>query len=273
MKRRAPGLWAVVALSFAFLQPGESNAAPRGFGTILGSPASVAAVPQTRRRSTAACTSCAKRRTRATTTRRTRSRRSVACHPKSYVNPRIARNYRNAMSQMRRAGIRPVVTSAWRSSAQQRSLHKCSLSGRCRRRRGVYGAMPAGQSLHEAGLAVDLAGVAARSGKRRYLTARGRRMVRIMQRNGFNWRYGLADPAHFEVAPTKVGYRSRNQAIKRAQSTCQVRLASSSRRRVARPQRASARTRRASSSPAASRGNFATVVVWPSGTNGQTTTP
>jgi hypothetical protein len=131
--------------------------------------------------------------------------------------------------QMRRAGIRPKVTSMWRSSGYQAELHKCSLSRRCRLRRGVYGAMPPGRSLHEAGLAVDIAGVSARSRGRRYLTPRGRRIVRIMERNGFKWRYGLADPAHFEANPRKVGYRNAAQAIRRTQTTCQVRLASAKR--------------------------------------------
>jgi len=46
-----------------------------------------------------------------------------------------------------------------------------------------------------------------------------------MKKNGFNWRYGLSDPVHFEADPRKHGYRSVKHAIKRTQTTCQVRLA------------------------------------------------
>jgi hypothetical protein len=46
-----------------------------------------------------------------------------------------------------------------------------------------------------------------------------------MKKNGFDWRYGLADPVHFEADPRKHGYRSVRQAIKRTQTTCQVKFA------------------------------------------------
>jgi hypothetical protein len=105
--------------------------------------------------------------------------------------------------------------------------------------------MPPGQSLHEAGLAVDIAGIAGKSGRRRYVTTRGRRIVRIMEKNGFDWRYGLADPAHFEIAPQRVGYRSVKHAIKRSQSTCQVRLASARKPRPATRSISTPRTRQA----------------------------
>jgi hypothetical protein len=79
--------------------------------------------------------------------------------------------------------------------------------------------------MHEAGFAVDLAGVAAGSRGNRRLTPRGRKIVAIMKKNGFNWRYGMADPVHFEADPRKYGYRTAQQAIERTQTTCQVRLA------------------------------------------------
>ena len=173
------------------------------------------------------CATCAAStaRKRARTSRTTRTAKSLPCHPKNYVDPKIARNYRSAMRDMRRAGINPTVTSAWRSSKKQAQLHRCSLSSRCRRSRGIYGALPAGRSMHEAGFAVDIAGVAAgrRGGKR--ITPRGRKIVAIMRKNGFNWRYGLRDPVHFEADPRKHGYRSVKQAIRRTQSTCTVKLA------------------------------------------------
>jgi hypothetical protein len=62
-----------------------------------------------------------------------------------------------------------------------------------------------------------------------------------MQRNGFKWRYGLSDPAHFEADPRKHGYRTVKQAIKRSQTRCQVRLASAPRSRGRAPARPSRR--------------------------------
>lgn len=159
-------------------------------------------------------------------TRKARVTKHVPCHPKDYVDPKIAKNYRGAMRDLRRAGIRPRITSMWRSSAKQERLHRCSLSTRCRRSNpGLYFALPAGRSIHEAGFAVDIAGVATgRRGAKR-LTPQGRRIVAIMRKNGFSWRYGLADPVHFEIDPRKYGYRSVRDAIRRTQSTCQVKLA------------------------------------------------
>jgi hypothetical protein len=75
--------------------------------------------------------------------------------------------------------------------------------------------------MHEAGLAVDLGGVA--SGHRRRLTPKGRLMVRIMRKHGFNWRYGLKDPAHFELSPRLAGYRTEKAAIKAGQQRWGVR--------------------------------------------------
>ncbi|MEW6212545.1 MAG: D-alanyl-D-alanine carboxypeptidase family protein [Acidobacteriota bacterium] len=154
---------------------------------------------------------------------------SVPCHPRGYVDPRIQKNLNAAFRDMRRAGIRPVVTSTWRSSAKQASLHRCSNSARCRiQHPGLYRAKAPGTSLHEAGFAVDIAGVAVgRRGAKR-LTPRGRKIVRIMRKNGFAWRYGLADPVHFEADPRRHGYRSARQAIKVNQTRCKVKFVSSS---------------------------------------------
>lgn len=152
--------------------------------------------------------------------------RKPPCHPKNYIDPKIALSYNAALRDMKRAGIKPELTSAWRSSEDQAQLHRCSTSARCRRANpGLYFALPAGKSLHEAGFAVDMSGVAAgpRGGKR--LTSKGRRIVSIMRKNGFKWRYGLADPAHFEADPRKHGYRTMQQAIARTQTTCQLNLA------------------------------------------------
>jgi len=120
-----------------------------------------------------------------------------------------------ALRDMRRRGIRPRINSAFRSHAEQRSIYRCARNRRCRARRGIYGAKRPGTSMHEAGLAVDIGGVA--TGRRRRLTAKGRQMVRIMRRHGFRWRYGLKDPAHFELSPQLAGYRTEKAAIRAGQ--------------------------------------------------------
>jgi len=151
---------------------------------------------------------------------------NVPCHPKNYLDPKIARNYQAAMRDMKRAGIKPRITSVWRSSESQAQLHRCSLSTRCRRSNpGLYRALPAGRSIHEAGFAVDIGGIASGPRGAKRLTPQGKRIVKIMNKNGFNWRYGMADPVHFEADPRKHGYRSVQQAIARTQTTCQLKLA------------------------------------------------
>jgi stress response protein YsnF len=79
--------------------------------------------------------------------------------------------------------------------------------------------------LHEAGFAVDVSGIASGPRGKKRLTPKGRRIVGIMRKNGFKWRYGLADPAHFEADPRKHGYRTVQQAITRTRTTCQLNLA------------------------------------------------
>src|ERR1044071_1203222 len=132
-------------------------------------------------------------------TRQVKSAEAVPCHSKVYVDPKIARNYKAAMRDIKRAGIQPKVTSAWRSTAQQAQLHRCSTNGPCRRNHpGLYYALPPGQSMHEAGFAVDISGIAAGPRGNKRVTSRGRRIICVMRKNGFKWRYGLKDPAHFE---------------------------------------------------------------------------
>jgi LAS superfamily LD-carboxypeptidase LdcB len=121
-----------------------------------------------------------------------------------------------AVREMRRRGIRPRINSAFRSRAEQRALYRCARNRRCRARRGIYGARLPGTSMHEAGLAVDIGGVAT-GRRRRRLTPRGRHIVRIMRKHGFSWRYGLKDPAHFELSPRLAGYRSEKAAIRAGQ--------------------------------------------------------
>ena len=152
--------------------------------------------------------------------------KTLPCHPKTYINPKIAVKYKAALRDMRRAGIKPQVTSLWRSSEKQEKLYRCSLSAPCRRANpGIYRALPPGKSLHEAGFAVDMAGIAAGPRGQKRLTSKGRRIVGIMRKNGFKWRYGLKDPAHFEADPRKHGYHTVKQAIKHTRRTCQLNLA------------------------------------------------
>jgi len=132
--------------------------------------------------------------------------RVAALHP--VARARLAA----ALHDLDRHGIRVHMTTAYRSHAEQRGLFRCAHQHACRARRGIYAAARPGRSLHEAGLAVDLAGVAKR-GRRRRLTPQGTQIVRIMRRHGFEWRYGLRDPAHFEIAPRTAGYRTRRAAI------------------------------------------------------------
>ena len=176
------------------------------------------------------CTPCvvqaAKKGKSPATRKSARAAKDLPCHPKDYVDPKIARNYQAAMRDLRRSGIKPRVTSVWRSSESQAQLHRCSLSTRCRRSNpGLYRALPAGKSIHEAGFAVDMAGIAAGPRGNKQLTPQGRKTVAIMKKHGFSWRYGLADPVHFEADPRKHGYRSVQAAITRTQTTCQVKLA------------------------------------------------
>lgn len=137
-----------------------------------------------------------------------------------------------AVREMRGRGLRPRVNSTFRTQSEQRAIYRCAHNRRCRARRGIYGARRPGTSMHEAGLAVDLGGVAAGRHHRR-LTPKGRQMVRIMRKHGFAWRYGLKDPAHFEMNPRRAGYRTEQAAIRAGQ-----------RRWVARSHRASRRPAR-----------------------------
>jgi len=123
---------------------------------------------------------------------------------------------KSAMREMRKRGIRPRVNSTFRSRAEQQALYRCARNRRCRARRGVYGAKRPGTSMHEAGLAVDIGGIAT-GRRRRRLTPKGRQTVRIMRKHGFAWRYGLKDPAHFEISPRRAGYRTERAAIKAGQ--------------------------------------------------------
>lgn len=142
------------------------------------------------------------------------------------LHPQAQIKVQAALKEMQTAGVCPTITSAYRSRAQQHDMYKCARHKSCRVQRGVYGANKPGTSLHEAGLAVDLANVAQGKKRSRRLTHDGRKMVNVMQKHGFKWRYGLQDPAHFELDPRTAGFKTEKAAIAAAQQReAQQRLA------------------------------------------------
>lgn len=184
----------------------------------------------TQEKQSATCSSCEARSSKPNAAhapkKNAKTTAKSACHQKDYLDPKVAAHYKTAVTEMKRQGIKPKVTSVWRSTDYQAQLHKCSTTASCRRvHPSLYYALPPGKSLHEAGFAVDISGVAAGPRGNKHLTPQGKRIVGIMRKNGFNWRYQLADPAHFEADPKKHGYRNAKQAISHTQSTCDVKLA------------------------------------------------
>ncbi|MFN7930788.1 MAG: M15 family metallopeptidase [Blastocatellia bacterium] len=147
-----------------------------------------------------------------------------ATKPVPRVNPRLAGLHpqtqvkvKAALKDMDRIGVCPAITSAYRSNAEQQEMYRCAHRRRCRAARGIYSARKPGTSLHEAGLAVDFADIAHGQKNRRALTRDGRKIVKVMEKHGFKWRYGLKDPAHFELDPRAAGYKSEQSAIIAAQ--------------------------------------------------------
>jgi LAS superfamily LD-carboxypeptidase LdcB len=167
------------------------------------------------------------------------SRRQPVTNKLTGLHPQAQRKLKAAIKDMRAIGVRPTVTSAYRSSAQQQKIYRCSHQRRCRARRGIFSAHKPGASLHEAGLAVDFASVAYGKKRQRRLTRDGKKMIKVMRRHGFRWRYGLKDPAHFELEPRMVGYKSEKHAIAAAQ-----RREARPRATVKKPARAHSKARR-----------------------------
>lgn len=177
------------------------------------------------------------------------------CHPPGYVDPAIKRNLRAALSDLNKSGIKPTITSTWRSSGDQRWLFNCTSSKRCRSLHpGLYKALPPGTSLHEAGFAVDITGVAQGPNGRKHFTAQGRKIVRIMSRHGFNWKYGMSDPVHFEANPKAHGYHNLKQAIRTNQTRCDAGTAVKQAVKKGRPSRAPERIAKAPEESSSSRG-------------------
>ncbi|HKV41321.1 MAG TPA: D-alanyl-D-alanine carboxypeptidase family protein, partial [Blastocatellia bacterium] len=131
-----------------------------------------------------------------------------------------------AIRDLKRVGIKPEITSTWRSSQDQSWIYHCTSSRTCRSSHpGLYKALPPGQSAHEAGLAIDVSGIATGPRGDKHLTRQGRRIVQVMTSHGFHWRYGLADPVHFEANPKDYGYRTLKQAIWVNQTRCEAKIA------------------------------------------------
>ncbi len=158
-----------------------------------------------------------KKKRAVTRTKPTRPQPAIGPKKLTGLHPQAQRKLKAALDDMQAVGVCPTITSAYRSSAQQRKMYHCSHRHRCRVRRGIYSAHKPGASLHEAGLAVDLASVAYGKKRHRRLTRDGKKMVKVMRRHGFQWRYGLKDPAHFELEPRQVGYKNKRHAIAAAQ--------------------------------------------------------
>lgn len=142
---------------------------------------------------------------------------SQAAKKLTKLHPQAQTKMNAALKDMQAAGVCPTITSAYRSSAQQHDLYRCSHKHLCRAQRGIYSARKPGTSLHEAGLAVDFADVAHGKKHHRRLTRDGSKIVKVMQKHGFQWRYGLKDPAHFELEPRVAGYKTEKAAITAAQ--------------------------------------------------------
>ena len=155
----------------------------------------------------------------------TKSRAKVPCHPAGYVDKSVAPQFNAAMRDLKRRGVEARITSAWRSSEDQEKLHRCSLNARCRGAHpGLFGAARSGESAHEGGFAVDISGIAAGARGERKLTPQGRKIIEVMNKHGYKWKYGLADPVHFEADPRTHGYSSLKQAIAINQTRCQPRF-------------------------------------------------
>src|SRR4051812_19633208 len=87
-----------------------------------------------------------------------------------------------ALDELRRAGIKFNVTSAFRSPEKQAALY-------ANRASNPYPVAPPGSSTHEKGLAADIA-----------LTDEGQRdkATQILTSHGWNWRLGAKDRVHYE---------------------------------------------------------------------------
>lgn len=143
---------------------------------------------------------------------------ATRANPKlAHLHPQAQTKMKAALKDMQSAGVCPMITSGYRSSAQQHDLYRCSHRHQCRVQRGIFSARKPGTSLHEAGLAVDFADVAHGKKHHRRLSRDGSKIVKVMQKHGFKWRYGLKDPAHFELEPRVAGFKTEKQAITAAQ--------------------------------------------------------
>jgi LAS superfamily LD-carboxypeptidase LdcB len=101
------------------------------------------------------------------------------------LDPLIREAANELIRLAREAGLRPVVTSARRSSADQARLYRAYLAGRSR-----FPAAKPGTSKHEKGLAFDV-----HVSDKAMLTAMGE----LWESWGGRWGGRFKDPIHFEA--------------------------------------------------------------------------
>src|ERR1700686_2581753 len=123
MYRRSIGVWTTIALSLlAFVDPSAARTSDKLIQRKMASTVSANGSRDPKASSphkTGNCAPCAAELAR---TRNGRSLKTAArtannlpCHSKNYVDPNIAMNYKAALREMKREGIKPKVTSTWRS--------------------------------------------------------------------------------------------------------------------------------------------------------------
>src|SRR5215471_10205947 len=105
------------------------------------------------------------------------TRKSAATAP---LDKSVQAKLKAAERDMRKAGIKPKITSTFRTTAEQKKLYDCSHNRRCKESKGIYGAKRPGTSSHEAGFAVDIGGLTTKARGKRTLTPQGKKVVGIM---------------------------------------------------------------------------------------------
>ena len=111
-------------------------------------------------------------------------------------SPPFASRFNVALRNLNNRGITPLITSAFRTAADQERM-----------RRGGSGRNPAarGISMHQTGNAVDISGTQ---------TPQFATIRRVMQAQGFSWGHSYNDNPHFDLNPYgrgTAGYEGRKQ--------------------------------------------------------------
>ena len=106
---------------------------------------------------------------------------AAAANLSSKVHPTLRKIARNLPRVARAYGFQARVTSGYRSYATQAKLYKDYIEGRA-----LYPVNPPGQSMHEAGLALDV------------VSTNPEALVQLMTSVGLQWA-GPDDPIHFQI--------------------------------------------------------------------------